>query len=136
MNGCDYDLTGNTTGHDLGLVDATVWITCPVGKVIEITNPGTGVTVKVPPQTPTTGGVTYTNLTNHSGGASVTIKTTATGLTYNCHPTSLCTLGTITHHNNDADYNGHVIVTCWEDNEGLPTPVTEGPRRNCSFHTA
>lgn len=127
MNGCHYVLTGNTTGSDNG-TDATVWITCPTGKVIQITQPGTGATITVPPQTPTIGGVAYTNIKSpdHAGGSAVTIKSTVTGITYECHGFA-CHFGPQTSGQN-ATYTGHVIVTGYEDKDGLPTPVMEGAR--------
>jgi hypothetical protein len=132
MNECDFDLTGTTTGHDpVGTPDATIWITCGA-KPIEMDAPA-GVIIKIPAQTPTTGGVTYTNLPNHPGGAAITFNATATGITYTCAPAFACGLGGIATHGTDADYNGHTIVTCWTDTEGLPTPVTEGPQRGCSI---
>ncbi len=136
MNGCHYRLTGSTTGEDPPVVgkDATVWIECPVGQVIKITS-NVGPVISIGSQTPTKGGVTYTNLPNHPGGASVTVKTTVTGITYSCAPAFACGLGGIPTHGNDADYNGHVIVTGYEDTEGLPTPVTEGPRVPVSVTT-
>jgi hypothetical protein len=134
MNGCHYVLTGNTTGEDPPVVgkDATVWITCPGTNKISMTNTGTGVTITIPPQTPTKGGVVYTNLPNHAGGAAIEVHATITGITFECHPTFLCTLGGISHHSNDADYTGTLIATCYEDIDGLPTPVTEGKQIGCS----
>jgi hypothetical protein len=126
MNGCHYDLTGNTTGLDAGFVDATVWITCPAGQAIRITQLGTGVTFTIPAQTPTVGGVTYTNLPNHSGGKAVTVKATATGITYSCAPAFPCFINGAGTHGNDSDYIGTVTVTGYEDIDGLPTPITEG----------
>jgi hypothetical protein len=128
MNGCHYDLTGNTTGLDKGLVDATVWITCPAGQVIKITQLGTGVTLSIPAQTPTVGGVTYHNLSGHAGGAAVEVTATATGITYNCAPAFACFVAGAGSHGNDSDYTGSVIGTGYEDKDGLPTPITEGPQ--------
>jgi hypothetical protein len=115
MNGCHYDLTGNTTGLDNGAVDATVWITCPAGQVIKITQLGTG--------------VTYTNLPNHSGGKAVKVTVTATGITYNCAPAFACFVSGAGSHGNDTDYTGTVTATGWEDKSAntVPlTPITEG----------
>jgi hypothetical protein len=126
MNGCHYDLTGSTTGLDQGLVDATVWITCPAGQAIKITQLSTGMTLSIPAQTPTAGDVTYTNLPNHSGGKAVTVKATATGLTYHCTPAFVCLISGAGSHGNDSDYTGTVTVTGYEDVDGLPTPLTEG----------
>lgn len=127
MNGCHYVLEGATTGHDpVGSTDATVWITCPPGKVIDITT-SVGITITIPPQTPTTGGVTYTNLPNHSGGAAIQVKTTITGMTYLCHGFG-CHLAGIPTHGDDMDTTGSVNLTGYEDIDGLPTPVVHGPR--------
>jgi hypothetical protein len=130
MNGCHYKLTGNTTGSDPG-TDATVWIECPAGKTIVITGP-LGLEVTVPAQTPTSGGVVYRNLTNHSGGAAVEVEATVTGITYECHPALTCATAGVSTHGNDADYTGTVIATGYTDNPNnpttLPTPVTEGPQ--------
>ena len=129
MNGCHYILTGTTTGHDpVGTPDATVWIQCPVGQVIKITQPGTGITIQVPPQTPTTGGVTYANLPNHPGGAAVKVTFTMTGITSLCHPAFTCGLAGFPTHSNTTTYTGTVTLTGYEDPDGLPTPVIEGAR--------
>jgi hypothetical protein len=105
MNECDYVLTGETTGEDEG-TDATVWIECAnEGEQIEIDVTGL-LTLGVPPQTPTSGGVTYTN----NAGGTVTINATATGITYNCEPHFICTLGGIATEGNDADYTGAVVA--------------------------
>jgi hypothetical protein len=128
MNGCHYDLTGNTTGSDEGKTDATVWITCPGTNVIKITQLNTMVTISIPPQTPTVGGVTYTNLPNHTGGKAVTVKATATGITYGCAPAFACFVAGAGTHGNDSDYTGTVTATGWEDKSAaVPlTPITEG----------
>ncbi len=65
MSGCDYDLTGETTQEDkadgTGQKDAAVSVTCKnAGEEIKITAP-LGCTISVPAQTPTEGGVIYTN---------------------------------------------------------------------------
>jgi hypothetical protein len=115
MNGCAYILTGNTTGEDPPVVgkDATVWIECPivggVQKEITTTNTGLGVTIHIPPQTPTTGGVRYTN--NVPVAGQVTIHTTLTGITYTCTPAFTCTLGGLGHHGNNSDYTGTIVAS-------------------------
>ncbi len=121
MNSCDYDLTGKTTGSDGGLTDATISVTCTTtGDHIVITGP-IGCRIKVPAQTPTSGGVTYVNKTNHTGGSAIEVKATSTGITY----TSENCVG-VASEGNDSDYTGTVVVTGYEDTEGLPTPITEG----------
>jgi len=127
VNDCHYRLTGNTTGSDVG-TDATVWIQCPVGKVIQITG-AFGCTISVPSQTPTSGGVIYTNATNHTGGAAVTVKATATGITFTT--TGPCGLVGLPAHGNNAIYTGTLTATGWEDknlNTADLTNVEEGAR--------
>jgi hypothetical protein len=132
MNGCSYILEGETTGKDVeGKTDATVWIECPAGKVITITS-SLGIKLTVPPQTPTKGGVTFTNLINHAGGTAVNVKATATGITTICEEAFGCGLAGIPTHSNDYRYDGDVAMTAFKDEEGLPTPVTEGPRASVS----
>ena len=136
MNGCGYILTGDTSGnapagHTAGK-DATVWIHCPIGKNIQVTS-SLGVTLTIPPQTPTTGGVSYTNVPVHDKNTAVAVKATVTGITSTCGTsTFICTLGGIPHHSNQYTYTGDVTMTAFEDIEGLPTPVTEGPRTSLS----
>jgi hypothetical protein len=125
-NGCHYVLTGATTGSDNG-TDATMSIQCPAGQTIRTTN-SVGFTVAIPPQTPTTGGVVYANLPNHPGGSAISVTVTATGFTYTCAPTFTCTLYGMSHHANDVDYVGTMVLTGYEDADGLPTPLSEGAR--------
>jgi hypothetical protein len=138
MNGCDYDLTGNTELTETHGTDAKVWITCPAGKEIEVTDTSVSVTIDVPEQTPTAkkGGVTYTNLVGHTGGDSIEINATVTGITWTCTPAFLCGLGGIASEGNDGTYTGHVKATCWADNNGAGKPITpasEGARTGCKI---
>ncbi len=133
MNGCHYTLTGNTTGSDSG-TDATVWIACPEKEEIKITS-STGAVIAIPSQTPTTGGVTYTNVGNHPGGESMAVKATVTGITYTCSPAFTCGLAGLPTEGNNANYTGNVTVTGYFDKKALPTPVEEGARVGVSFHT-
>ena len=99
---------------------------------IQITS-SLGVTLSIPAQTPTTGGVSYTNVANHDGNSAVAVKATVTGITTTCAGTFLCTLGGIAHHSNQYQYTGDVTMTAYEDDKGpevtgCSTPVTEGPR--------
>src|SRR6185437_582298 len=56
MNGCEPVFTGTTvSGH------AKVWIECEASKEIELKATEAGITLKIPSQTSTSGGVTYTN---------------------------------------------------------------------------
>jgi hypothetical protein len=134
LTGCDYDLSGNTEATEDG-TDAKVWITCPAGKEIEVASTTLGVTVSVPEQTPTAkkGGVTYTSLPTHSGGESIEMTVTVTGITYTCAPAFHCALGGIPTEGNNGKYLGTVQVTCWGDTEGLPTPITGGARTGCKI---
>ena len=131
MNGCGYILTGETTGtapagHTAGK-DATVWLECPGSNKIQITS-SLGITLSIPAQTPTTGGVSYTNVASHNGNSAVAVKATVTGVTTTCAGTFLCTLGGYPHHSNQWQYTGDVTMTAYENTEGLPTPVVEGAR--------
>jgi hypothetical protein len=123
MNGCTYDLTGNTTGSDGG-TDATIWISCPAGKVIEI-DFVLGCTVKIPSQTPTSGGVTYTNGVNVK--KDVTVKETITGITYTSNAS--CSIFGIQPHGNDMDLTGAITFKGFVDN----CTVGECPRNVDEF---
>jgi hypothetical protein len=139
MNGCDYEINGETTGKDITdpsggkTLYGTVWIKCPVGEEIKVTDTTFGVTIDVHEQTPTEGGVVFTNTPTHTGGEAITLKITMTGITYTCTPALTCAAGGISSEANDAHYTGTATTTCWADTEGLPTPVTEGARTGCSI---
>jgi hypothetical protein len=132
MNGCDFKLTGETTGEDPPVVgkDATVWVECPLGKVIQITGPA-GIVISIPAQTPTVGGVTYTN----EAGGKVKVKATATGVTYTCASAFACGLAGIPTHGNDADYTDEVVISGFVDNNAahVITPANEGAALGISF---
>jgi hypothetical protein len=104
MNGCAFVLTGNTTGSDSG-TDATVWVECTTPNEITMHIPSVGVTLEIPWQTPTSGGVTYTN-----EAGKVVIHSTVTGITYTCTPAFLCGLGGLPSEGNNADYTGTVVA--------------------------
>jgi hypothetical protein len=79
MNECGYELTGETTGSDGG-TDATIWVKCEhAGEHIVITN--SLCTIKVPAQTPTSGGVVYDN-EGTGNTRDVKVTATVTGITY------------------------------------------------------
>lgn len=86
MNGCHYEFKSKSStaaGH------ATVHLLCPVGKKAEVETPNG--TEKFGAQTPTSGGVTYTNV----AGGTVTANVTVEGIHAECH--GLCQfLGTNT----------------------------------------
>jgi hypothetical protein len=135
MNGCDYNLTATTSNEHptgSGKFDAPVWIICPVGQEITITGP-LGCVIHVHAQTPTSGGVTYTNLPNHAVKKAIQINVTVTGITF----TATNCIG-LPAEGNDADYTGSVIVTGYKDNNAntlLTTPVTEGPQTGIEVST-
>jgi hypothetical protein len=104
MKTCDYDLTGKTTGSDLG-TDAPVWITCTGTDEITITT-SFGATLKIPGQTPTSGGVIYINQ-----AGKIQVKDTVTGITYTCESAFLCGLAGIPTEGNNADYTGTLIAS-------------------------
>jgi hypothetical protein len=125
-NGCHYKLSGVTVGGSTTVGgDGPVWIVCPGTSKIEIAS-SLGVTISIPSQTPTAGGVSYVNVPNHPGGSAVQVKATAEGITYTCAPVLTCAIGGIAMHGNNADYSGAVTMTGYEDTDGLPTPITEG----------
>ena len=115
LNGCDYDLTGETTKEDkTGKVgkDAVVSVTCPKEKEITVKT-NLGCTLHIPEQTPTEGGVVYTNIT-HLGKKAIEVTATVTGITYTSTG-ALCGAAGISSEGNNADYTGTVIGTCYED---------------------
>jgi len=116
--GCDYTLTAetNATGHGI------VHLICEEGKDIQITIPSANCTVTIHPQTPTSGGVVYTN----TEGTPDDIHATATveGITYevkNPGPTTLCTAaaGANGTEANNAKLITKITLRAYEDN-GLP----------------
>jgi hypothetical protein len=122
MNDCHFKLTGSTTGSDGG-ADAIVWLECPVGTTLQITDT-TGCTISIPSQTPTSGGVTYTNLPNHMGGSAIKILTTLTGITYSTNPT--CQFLGLPAEGNNIDFIATTILTGYEDLGGTMTAPSEG----------
>jgi hypothetical protein len=135
--GCGYQITGETTGSDpngSATKDATIWVHCEGENKIKITRTNTNVVVTVPPQTPTKGGVVYTNVPNHDGNHAVNIRATVTGVTASCAPTFTCTLGGLPHHSNIYKYTGDVTMTAYEDRtpKGI-TPAEEGARTSLTW---
>jgi hypothetical protein len=116
MNGCDYVLTGETTGKDEEKTDATVWIVCPAGKEITTTTKA-GCTIHIHEQTPTGGGVTYTNGTGANGKPDVTVHVTMTGITYSTKG-AFCSLGKLPEEGNTYDTVGTFTI---EASEGVST---------------
>lgn len=108
MNGCSYDLTGETTQEDGGKADAIARITCPKGAEITTTGP-LGCAIKIPPQTPTSGGVTYTN----EPGGKVGVTETLTGLTFTT--TSGCAIWGFPSEADTLDFIGSFVLEGFED---------------------
>jgi hypothetical protein len=111
MNGCTYDITGNTTKEDEGKKDAVVWVSCPGTEKIKITAPG-GCTISIGSQTPTEGGVVYTTETETSGKKDIKIHSTVTGITYDA--SFACLFVGIPSHGQDADYTGTVTAKAYK----------------------
>jgi hypothetical protein len=133
MNGCTYDLTGETTGVHKGVEgkDATVWISCPPEKEIKITGL-LGCTVSIHPQTPTEGGVVYTNEVEPvTLTKDIKIHATVTGITFSS--TNACTLGKIPTEGNNADYKGTVTAKCYKDIKFAPPTIEEGEKISCEY---
>jgi hypothetical protein len=122
MNGCDFDLTGNTTQSDPPVVgnDAVVSLTCPVGAEVVITT-NVGCNLKMPAQTPTTGGVRYTNKT----ASTVEVDVTSTGVTYTTEG-ALCGFLGLASEANNADYIDTVVMSSNAWVSGTKHPFTEG----------
>jgi uncharacterized protein YfaP (DUF2135 family) len=100
VNGCEIVITGTTVaGH------AKPWITCSGSNEIELKAPAVGVTIKVPAQTPTGGGITYAN-----EAGKVRAQATVQGITYTCSPAFLCGLGGIPTEGNGADLTGSILM--------------------------
>jgi hypothetical protein len=107
FNGCEYVFTGNTTGSAEGKTDATMWIACPESKKIVFTN--SMCTIEIPAQTPTSGGVSYTNGTGQNGKADITLIMTVSGLTYSTSG-AFCALVGLPSEANNAGFTGTVTL--------------------------
>ena len=115
MNGCDYDFTGETTGKDKEKTDATASVTCPVGKEIETTNPLCNIFIHE--QTPTEGGVTYTNEAESNNKKDIKVTMTLTGLTWKAEDSFACTLGGFKEGSN-FDLTGSITFTAYKEING------------------
>lgn len=111
MNGCNYLLTGNTNREDGGKTDAEFKIVCPENKEIELTH---NCKVKIPAQTSTSGGITYTNGTD-SGKGDVTVTFTVTGLTYTADSSACGLVGIVPSEADTLDLIGTMTVKGYED---------------------
>ena len=131
LNGCDYDLTGETTKEDKKAVgkDAVFSITCPKEKEITYKT-NLGCTLHIPEQTPTEGGVVYTNIT-HLGKKAIEVTATVTGITYTSTG-ALCGAAGIPSEGNNTDLTATMILTCYEDlGNGIPDEFKEGAQIGC-----
>ncbi len=136
MNGCGYVLTGDTSNEHSGGKDAKVWIECPAEKEIVITSGLCETTV--PAQTPTEGGVTYTNETENELGV-VKVSATITGITTTAKHSFGCTVAGVPSEGQTGDYTGTTSITGYEYKGGpengdefeignqLGIEVSEGP---------
>jgi hypothetical protein len=107
-NGCGYVLTGETNGKDKETTDATAWIQCPPGAQFTITT-AIGCTIHVHEQTPTEGGVTYTNGIDPGGRKDITVTATLTGLTYSTSGFA-CSLAGLPAEGNTLDTNATYTI--------------------------
>lgn len=114
-DGCHYRFTAETVGEH-----GRVHVECEAGKEILVTVPELGVTLTIPTQTPTGGGVHYTNVGGTSDG-DIKAKATVTGISYTCKPALLCALGGVASSGTDGTYTTgkEVTVKAFED---LNTP--------------
>ncbi len=112
VNGCTITLTGETNGSKEGIVH----LLCPEGKKIEITIPGISCTLVLHEQTPTSGGVTYTN----KEGTPDDVEATANlgGITYERIGTSLGCVAAAPKEGNDATLLSKATLRAYEDIEG------------------
>ncbi len=119
MTSCDYNFTSTRTGEH-----AQVHIECATtGDEIDVRKEIFGVEsecIRVPAQTPTGGGVTYTN-GEANGIRDVVVKATVTGIKYTEMGGVGCgTAGTVV---NDGTYTGEVTVKGDNDPGGEPTSI-------------
>jgi hypothetical protein len=122
--GCDFTLTGETDASKRGKVH----LICETGSDISITIPSINCTITIHEQTPTAGGVTYTQ-----NGTHVDATAEVTGITYevlNPEERVLCTAaaGKNKAEANDSDLLTKITVVAFEDKgtEGTGTLTNEG----------
>jgi hypothetical protein len=102
MNECAYILSGETDENG----DARIWIECGEKPIeLEITDL---FTLSIPEQTPTAGGVSYTNNTPSAG--LVTVYSTMEGFTFSCEPHFFCTLHGIPAEGDGFDYASSIVA--------------------------
>jgi hypothetical protein len=120
MNGCDYLLTGETNRTHDEKATAEVHIECEnEGEEIETTG-SSGCDIDIPAQTPTAGGVTYTQSEDAEGTKTITVDAHVTGITYTSTGFA-CVLAGISSEANNLDYAGTVEITGHEENEAGET---------------
>jgi hypothetical protein len=122
--GCDFTLTGETDSEKHGKTH----LICETGSDISVTIPSINCTITIHEQTPTAGGVTYTN-----NGKHVDATATITGITYevlNPEERVLCTAAAGKNHAeaNDSDLLTKITVKAFKDNgnSGTGTLTNEG----------
>ena len=116
-NGCTYTLTGETNGTGQGIIH----LVCPEGKAVEVTIPEDNCTIKVhgPNQTPTSGGITYTNNeANKPDDVEATIE--AKGITYERVGTTAGCIASVPKEGNDLDLLTKITLRAFEDKDGGP----------------
>lgn len=119
FKGCGYKLTGKTTQEDGGKTDAVVWIVCPGSAEITTAGP-LGCQIKIPAQTPTTGGATYTN----EAGGKVRVALTLTGTTYTT--TAACALLGFPSEGDTLDLTDSFVLEGFKDLGGSGDKFEEG----------
>lgn len=108
LNGCGFNLTGDTSQKDGGKTDAVASIVCP-GKA-EIVTPGSLCAIRIPAQTPTAGGVSYTNELK----GKIRVKETLTGLKYKTEG-MLCAFIGFSSEADTLDFVGAFVLEGYED---------------------
>jgi hypothetical protein len=111
FKGCHYRFSSRTPP-----AHATVHFVCPTGVKAEVTIPSTSSTLSFGAQTPTTKGVTYTNLAD----GTITANITAEGIHVTCH--GACQLFGTT--KLDATMVGAAIVSGFETTTGAKSHLT------------
>jgi hypothetical protein len=112
VNGCDYLLTGETGPNGHG----TVHVICSGTNKIEITIPSISCTLKVHTQTPTGGGLVYTNTSGSPDDIHATA--TLTGVTYEREGNGLaCAIGAPSE-GNDLDLIENITIKAYKDESG------------------
>jgi hypothetical protein len=110
MNGCDYVLSGETANEHGGSTFAEVWLECEPGKEIDITG---ACRFKIPAQTPTEGGVLYTNQEDGDFW-DILVDVEMTGITATPVHSFACTIAHATH-GWVGDYTGTVTMKGYKD---------------------